>query len=170
MPPPAAGKVESSTDPRADFSRYKTYQWLPPRVLTKAGVDESHPGAPALKEAIGRQMMQKGLLEVADGADLQIQTYVLTEMMPQLEAVPFSPSLIDQGDIMTFGAPIANVGRYNKQGTLYINLIDRSTKKSAWYAIETGALPTRVLKPEELRAKFDKAAANMFKKYPAKKK
>jgi hypothetical protein len=169
MPPPAAAKVESFTDPKADFSQYKTFQWLPPRVLTKAGVDEDHPAAPVLKDAVGRQLTQKGLSEVAEGGDLQIQTYVLTELTPQLEALIFAPGFGDQGDIMTFGAPMATVGRYNKQGSLYLNLIDRRTKKSAWCAMESKTLPNRTLKPDELRSKLDKAAQNMFKKYPVKK-
>jgi hypothetical protein len=31
-----------------------------------------------------------------------------------------------------FTAPVATVGRYNREGTLTINLIDAKTQKSAW--------------------------------------
>jgi len=164
MPPLFGGKVQTQTGKGADFPRYKTYQWLPPRVLTKVGVVEDHPANSVLKEVIGRQLSQKRLSELADGADLLVQVYVLTESVPQLEAV-----LLGGEAGMFYGTPIATMGRYNRQGTLYINLIDRRTKKSAWLAMGTESMPTGTLKPEEIRTKLEKAAAEIFKKYPVKK-
>jgi Domain of unknown function (DUF4136) len=157
--PVFAGKVKAFTGENADFPRYKTYQWFPPRVLTKTGIVETHPANPVLKEVVGRQLLQKGLNEVADNADLQIQAWVLTESVPQLEAV-----IMAEGPGMIYGTPIATMGRYNHQGSLYLNLIDRRTKKSAWFAMTSDSLPRG-----ELRAKLDKAATNIFKKYPKKK-
>lgn len=168
IPQPVAGKVKSYPDPKADFSHYKTYQWFPPRVLTKAGIDENHPAAPVLKEVVGRHLMRKGLSEVADGADLQIQAYVLTESVPQLEAVIFSMGGVYQGGATSIGSPVASVGRYNKEGSLYLNLIDSRTKKSAWFVMGSDSLPNRTLNPDEIRAKLDKVATAMFKKYPLK--
>lgn len=170
MPPLFAGSVKAYAAPKADFARYRSYRWLPPRVLTKLGVDENHPAAPVLKEVVGRQLSQRGLNEVADSADLQIQAYLLTESVPQLEAVFFSTIVVSQGDVVAVGGPITTIGRYNKQGSLYINLIDSLTKQSAWLAMVSDSLPNRDLRPEEIRAKLDKAATNIFKKYPVKKK
>ena len=164
MQPSFAGKVKAQIGNNADFAQYRTYQWLPPRVLTGAGVVEDHPANPILKEVIGRQLSQKRLNELADGADLQIQVYVLTESVPQLEAV-----LLGGEAGMYYGTPIATMGRYNRQGTLYINLIDRRTKKSAWLAMSTESLPSGTPKPEEIRKKLDHAATAIFKKYPVKK-
>jgi Domain of unknown function (DUF4136) len=164
MPPVFAGNVKAQTAKDADFPRYKTYQWLPPRVLTKLGIDENNPGNPALKEVVGRQLSQKGLNERADGADLLIQAYVLTEYVPQLEAV-----LLAVSPDLTYGTVIATMGRYNRDGTLVLNLIDSRTNKSAWSAMVTNSLPRGVLKPEFIRAQLDKAATQIFKKYPVKK-
>jgi hypothetical protein len=85
--------------------------------------------------------------------------------VPQLEALIYT---IDP--FMLYGAPIATVGRYNRQGTLLLNLIDRRTKKSAWIGMVTDSLPTGILEPEQVRARLDKAARNIFAKYPVKKK
>src|SRR5271165_3003640 len=90
MRPTFAVNVKSQMGENADFSHYRTYQWLPPRVLTKVGVVENHPANPILKEAVGRQLAQKGLSELSDGADLMIQAWVVTESVPQLEAVLFA--------------------------------------------------------------------------------
>ena len=90
--------------------------------------------------------------------------------MPQIEAVIVAGGPAQPGDAIYFGAPIATIGRYNRQGSLYITLIDRLTKKAIWLGMATDSLPNGTLKPEQIRAKLDKAAANIFKKYPVKKK
>jgi len=163
MPPVRAAKVR--TQGGKELSQYKTYQWFPPRVLTKVGLEENHVANPVLKEVVGRQLSERGMTELADGADLQIQAWVFTESIPQVEALIYT---IDPN--MLYGAPIATVGRYNRQGTLFLNLIDRRTKKSAWIGMVTDSLPTGTLEPEQIRKQLDKAAKNIFKKYPVKKK
>lgn len=71
--------------------------------------------------------------------------------------------------VVTVTDPMVVVGQFNRQGSLYINLIDSRTNKSAWLAMESDSLPNRTLKPDEIRAKLDKAAKDIFKKYPVKK-
>src|SRR5512142_2569841 len=75
-----AGKVRVEVMPGADFARYKTYQWLPPKVLTNTGVVENHPVVgPAMKDAINRELAAKGLREVADGGDLEVSALALRQ-------------------------------------------------------------------------------------------
>jgi hypothetical protein len=160
-----AGEVKTQTARNADFSHYKTYQWFPPRVLTNVGEVENHPANPILKAIIGRQLAQKGLSELAEGADLQIQVTALTDTTPQLEAVVYAYFPGDWSPTQ-----IASLGRYNRTGTLCLNLIDRRTKKSAWFAMATESLPTGSLNPEQIRAKVEAAVKSIFKKYPARQK
>jgi hypothetical protein len=169
MPPLVIGKVQAFTAKDADFSRYKTFQWLPPRVVTKLGVVEDDPANPILKAAVGQQLSQRGLNELAAGADLQIQAWVLTEQVPQFVAMIAASVSIDLStSAVTVSDPMAVVGQFNRQGSLYLNLIDSRTNKSAWFAMVSDSLPNRTLKPEEIRAKLDKAAKNIFGKYPVK--
>jgi hypothetical protein len=162
--PILAGDVKSQTAKNADFAHYQTYQWFPPRVLTKTGEVQNAPLNPVLKELVGQQLAQKGLSEVASGGDLQIQATVLTDTTAQLEAVIFAffPADMSEG---TF----ASIGRYNRSGTLYLNLIDHKTNQSAWAAMATETLPNGELKPELVRSKLDQAVKAIFKKYPEKK-
>src|SRR4051812_2746781 len=89
----------------ADFARYKTYTWLPPKILTKTGIVENDPVlAPAIKSAVNAQLLKKGLTEVAEGGDLQIATLALKEKIPQLEALVFS------GPDLYYYEPIATMG------------------------------------------------------------
>jgi len=154
-----AGKARVDVQPGADFARYKTYTWLPPKVLTNTGVVENHPViGPAMKDAINRQLIAKGLREVPDGGDLQVSALALRESIPQLEAVIFG------GPAMDFGTPIANMGRYNSEGTLVVNLIDTRTKKSAWVGMVKESIDN---KEGAGQKKLPAAAAKLFKKYPS---
>ena len=55
----------------ADYSYYKTFHWLPSKMLTKAGVVEDDPTvAPRIAKSVKSQLAKKGLTEVAQGADL----------------------------------------------------------------------------------------------------
>lgn len=147
------------TAPDARFSEYKTYEWLPPRILTRSGLIENDDTiSPVVRRALDRELAKQGLMQVAEGADLQVSTLAFRESIPQVEALVYPGGIPG-----TVGMPITIVGRYNHQGTLVINLIDTATKKSAWAALATDSLG----KPDQLESKVNKAVANMFKKYPA---
>jgi hypothetical protein len=166
MTPPVFGAdVKTQTARNADFAHYQTYQWFPPRVLTKVGEVENHPANPIIKEIIDRQLTEKGLRALDAGADLQIQVTVLTDTTPQLEAVVFAYFPGDWNPTQ-----IASLSRLNRSGTLCLNLIDHRTNKSAWFAMVTESLPNGELKPEFVRSKLESAATTIFKKYPRSKK
>jgi hypothetical protein len=155
-----AGKVKTMTGEGADFSRYKTYEWLPPKTYTPTGIVENDPViAPLIKQAVNAELAKKGLREVESGGDLQVATLALAEWMPQVEALVFST-----GTQPNWGTAVTTVGRYNKQGSLFVNLIDTRTKLSAWLAMATESLAD---KPGSGQKKIAGAAANMFKKYPS---
>ncbi len=158
----AGMKVKTFLGPGADLSRYKTYEWLPPRVLAKTGLLEGDPQySPLIKAAVGKQLQARGLREVPSGGDLQIATWVLTETTPQLEGYIFMGVA---PDFFTSSAPFATVGSYNREGTMVVNLIDPRTKKSAWAAM---AKDTIKRQPGSDTQKIEKAAVEIFKKYPA---
>ena len=155
-----AGKVKFWVGKDADFSHYQTYEWLPVRVLTKTGVvEDDKDAAPLIREAVNRQLALRGLKEVAKGGDLQVSAGALSASIPQLEAVFLPPGF----NGMIYAQPIATMGRYNKEGTLVVNLIIAGTTKFAWLAIAKESIDN---KPGAGLKKIDKAAANMFKKYP----
>jgi len=158
-----AGKVKAYTGAKADFAGYKTYQWLPVKTLGKAGiVEDDATVSPVIRAEVNRQLAARGLTEVKEGGDLQIATFASTTYVPQLEAV-----LFPGGVAMDFATPIATMGRYNKEGTLAINIIDTRTKTSAWVAMITDSIDN---KPGSGAKKIPKAMESLFSKYPTKKK
>lgn len=158
LEPCYAAKVRTQLGANADFTHYKTYRWLPPKALTKTGVVENDPViAPAIKDAVNQQLTQRGLTEVTQGGDLEVSSGVLNESIPQVEAVVFG------GPDLMYDTPIATMGRYNKQGTLVVNLIDTKTKKSAWVGMIQDSIDN---KPGSGIKKLPAAAEKLFKKFP----
>jgi len=161
--PCPARKVKAFAGTHANFASYKTYQWLPVKTLSKTGLVEDEPTiTPVVKEAVNREMAALGLVEVKENGDLQVAAFASTTSVPQLEALIF-PGHMD----LDFATPIATMGRYNKEGTLAVNLIDTKTGKSAWAGIATDSLDN---KPGSGAKKIPGATAAMFNKYPTKKK
>jgi hypothetical protein len=161
-----AGDVQVVVGKDADFSLYKTYEWLPTKVLTKTGIVEDDPTTtPIVKDAVNRELAAKGLKQVEAGGDLQVATAILTASIPQVEALilPGAPQYGAYGGFEM--SPSVTVGRYNREGTFVINLIDARTKKSAWAAMVKKAIDN---KPGSGLKKIPKAASELFKKYPVK--
>ena len=156
-----AGKVQTWFPPGTDFSRYKTYTWLPTKVLGKAGTVENDPVFdPIIRGAVGKELQRIGLKEVPEGGDLQVSVLGLGTSVPQLEAVVFAGL-----DPANWGTMTFTVGRYNKEGTLVVNLIDSAAKKSAWAGMATETLKTT---PGAGKDKIPIAAEKLFKNFPGK--
>jgi hypothetical protein len=163
--PAFAGEVKSQTNSAASFERYRTYQWLPPIILTGTGIAEDHPVDPLVRGVVNRQLQLRGLTEVESGADLQVATWVVVaESIPKVEK-----ALFKNGNVRA--TPIAAIGRDNHQGTFAVSLIDTRLKQSAWSAMAIENIPDRsVMKPDRARKKLEKSAEKLFENYPVKSK
>jgi hypothetical protein len=128
--------------------------------MTKSGIVENDPRtAPPIVKSVKDQLLKKGLTETDEGADLDVATFAVAEPVPQIEALIFaSPG----ADWSTF---TSTIGRSNWKGSLMVNLIDNKTNKSIWAGIVSKALG----KPDRVDKDIDKAATDLFKKYPLKK-
>jgi len=155
----SAADVKTAVAKDVNFSQYKTYVFLPSKFLTKQGVvDGDERLGPLVSKAVKEQLGKKGFSEVSQGGDFEVVTWVLSESIPQLEAVLFAP----YGGVQWGTAPISTVGRYNRHGTLAVNLIDIKTNKSIWAGMVTRALG----KPSNVDRDIDKGASDLFKKFP----
>jgi len=159
-------KVKFDYDRQANFASYKTYTWLPPRILKKTGIDEGDDiVAPYIKKAVNREMTRRGFTEAPDG-QVQISAWAFADAVPHVDALIYPGYGLGPGGVpaINIGAAPTTLGRYNKSGTVLVNLIDASTKKSIWGAIASGDLP----KKSQIQDKVDKAVREMFEKYPIK--
>lgn len=158
-----ARKVKTVAGPSENFAVYKTYRWLPVKTLGKTGIAEDDPEiAPVIRQAVNRELANKGLIEVGEGADLEIATFATITYIPQLEAAVASPGAV----WLEFPMPIATMGRYNKEGALAINLIDAKTNQSAWAGIVSDNIDN---KQGSGLKKIPSATTALFRKYPVRK-
>jgi len=159
-------KVKVQTNKNVDLARFKTYQWYPPRVLTKRGIVENDPiVAPLIRSAVNRELTRRNLTEVESGADLLISTGALSESIPNIDALIYPSGILLAGSMVDpVQSPSASIGRYNKEGTIVVNLIDAMTKTSAWIALATSSYSD----VNNLSGPINKAVSDIFKKYPIK--
>ena len=155
-------KVKTFASKEHDVTSYSTYEWLPPRVMTRHGlVEDDAVFSPIIKQAINRELARKGYKEVTQGGELQVTSGGFSRTSSQLEGFlvhwGFDYYHLDWG--ATVAAPVTRV---NKEGTLVIVLVDAKTNKGVW-----GGLATALLgKPESVGKSINKAAKRILKKLP----
>jgi hypothetical protein len=154
-----AGDVQAFPVKGIDLAAYKTFKMLPPRVLTKAGIQENDPTyGPYILASVRKELTAKGLKEVQENPDIEVATGGLGRAFPQLEALIYSYTVdADWGT-----GTLTTVGRYNKEGTVLVNCIDPKTKKTVWFGMASRAWG----KPSSADSMIAKATAQLFKKYP----
>jgi len=164
--PLSGGDVKVYPTKGIDFSQYKTYQWMAPRIFTKAGIQDDDPiVAPMIRAAVNRELSTKGLREVASGGDLTVVSAGAGSADVQLDGF-----LVNYGWDMYWGYGAVGstpLQRVNQKGTLAVVLTDSRTKKGVWAGLATEAVDKP--EPEIVRKAVDKAAEKMFKKFPPKK-
>ena len=152
-------------DPNADFSKFKTFAWVPHGAV-------AHPMLAAdVVGAIEDQLTQKSLKKVASNPDLIIQVYGSIDQDstfysndPLYNATggipPFDPSFSGPALAGTWGNTTVTIHK----GELVVDLIDASAKKLVWRGMAQQNLST---KPEKLESQVQDAIVKMFKQYPA---
>lgn len=156
-----AGDVKTFPAPNVSFSQYKTFQWLPIRIAAKTGMVENDPRlSPLIRESVTKQLTKIGLVETKENPDLQVSAGAMEDASVQLEAIIYSmaPAGID----WAIGYPVATVSRYNRSGTLVVNLIDPKGKKSVWLGLVSKGLGM----PDQAQGKIESASEKLFKKFP----
>ena len=158
-----AGEVQVFPAQGIDLTHFTTFKMLPVRVLTGSGVLENDPDvSPLIYSALRKELTKKGLKEVSEGGGLEVSAGALVVSLPQVEAVIYNFYNLP-GDTNWGTDPITTIGRYNREGTLIVNLIDPAAKKSVWLGFAKRALG----RPSNRKRDLDKAARDLFKKYPA---
>jgi Domain of unknown function (DUF4136) len=162
-----AQKVKTQIGSGVDFSRYKTYDWLPGRVLTKHGiVDEGPEVTPAVKAAVNNQMSMRGFQEVPKGGDMHVTYAALVSADPQTEAILWTSWVTpaNAAEIWGIGGNPVVLSRVNHTGILALNMIDPKTNTSLWAALCSDTVD----KPADVRKKVPKAVNKAFAKFPVK--
>jgi hypothetical protein len=163
-----AEKVKIGYDKSVDFSRYKTYMWTEPAMP---------PTRPMLYATvvttIQDEFKSKGLLRTekdgdlilipAGGIEFGINSAVAAPILPTYAGQPISVN----ATMWTGAVGTENLtSPYVPQGSLRLQLVDRSTNKIVWNGMVSEKLD--IEKKQESLDRIYKAIAKLIKQYPPK--
>jgi hypothetical protein len=151
-------RVATDYDQDADFSQYKTFQWIPhkPKVAPRRSLDHALTEK-RIKSSAESALALKGITR-ADGGEPDF-------------LIAFHIGAQNQVDVTTYGYRYGprgrrwgrhvDVQRY-KEGTLILDFVDRQTKQLFW----RGTAVDAVYRPEDLGDKLNQAVGKILEKYP----
>jgi hypothetical protein len=156
-----ATKVSTSFDRQADFSRYKTFCWLQGCEFTFTGPGYMNDSAVVsnLKNAIIKEMEEKGFIYDAENPDLLLDFHVTVENR-QTNVYRFEEDRflqldpVDQSDVYYF-----------LEGTLIMDIADRETGQMIWRSSASRYLE---LNPEMTEKNLRRGIGIVLKRFPPK--
>ncbi len=151
-----AQKVTMEFDQNADFSKYKTFTLREGHLNSKNPALNSDLVKQQIEADIEKALTAKGLLEVPNGADLNVVYRLGSARKIEREAYPAG----------WYGLGTRVVRVPYAEGTLVIDLRDPQTRSLVWRAISSEEKSD----PSKLQRKLDDMVKKSFEKYPPKKK
>ena len=146
--------VTTEYEPGADFSSFKTYAWVKADAIPLA---TARPNLPVeeidkmLRSAIERQLAEKGLTQAnAEGADVLVAYQGVVRTHVQVEDQAYSQS-------GHFKAAVV------REGTLTIDVIERSTSRLLWRAVGRDASVSETVDPKTV---VDELVGRVMASYP----
>ncbi len=125
-------RVETDYNRETDFSKYKTYRWIPhvkgteDNPLMNDPLIEGH-----VKNAVNAGMAKKGFTKIEEGHPDFLMAYYFT-----------SRNRVDVTHYYSYWYPHTNVYQY-QEGTLILDIVDREEKQLLWRGWATGVLEDR---------------------------
>ena len=153
--------VEYDYNEEADFSRYKTYDWMP--VPTKAKMDELV--VERVKKAVTAELGARGLKKDSQNPDFLIAGHLGKEDKVEIEDWGYGyygPRRVHRGSVRAGGG----ISTYHyEEGTLILDFVDAGSKKLVWRG-SAKARVQNVDSPEKSEALIKEAVQKILQKYP----
>jgi len=147
-----AQEITFDYDRAANFSAYKTYQWMD----AKAGRATNDLMDQNIQRSIDAQLALKGLQRVESGADLQISYQAAIDKEKQFETWNTGPRWFGNGRVTSSTIEV---------GRLVVNIVDSATQHLVWRGSAEKTLDIKK-DPEKNYQNLQKAMAKLFKSYP----
>jgi hypothetical protein len=147
-----AQEVQFDYDRSANFSTYKTYQW----VEQQTGLAGNQLMDQNIKRAVDQQLVGKGLRRVETGGDLQVRYQGSISQEKQFDGFGSGPRW--WGNTRVTSSTI-------EVGKLVIELFDPATRQLVWRGSAAKTLDIKK-DPDKNYRNLEKAMAKLFKNYP----
>lgn len=147
-----AQEVVFDYDRSANFSAFKTYEW----VDSPSGRAPNQLTDQNIKRAVDSQLVLKGLQRVENGGDLQVTYHAAVDEEKQFDGWGSGPRFYGTGRVTTSTIQI---------GKLVIDFFDPAKKQLVWRGAAEKTLDVKK-DPDKNYQNLQKAVAKMFKNYP----
>ncbi|OGX91867.1 hypothetical protein BEN49_18155 [Hymenobacter coccineus] len=148
----------------ADFTRYKTYNFMDEAARTASTAADLSANIFDLKRAVTREMEARGYQRAAQ-PDLLVNIGVSTQLLTQTRETNFlndgAPYYIGQRNFR-WQAQNVPIGQY-REGTATIDVVDAARKEQVWQGTATSILSRKSRKAAQ---QIDKGVAEAFAKFP----
>ncbi len=160
-------RVQADSDPRADFSTYRSFAFYEPLALETRGYTTLL--SARLKDEARRQMEARGYVYDASAPDLRVNLNAYVVERTDVVSVPH----VDYGYYYSYrargyvGFPIfgdrTQVWNYT-EGTVNVDLVDAREKRLVWEGIAVGTASART--PAERRDRAGASVVKIFEAFP----
>lgn len=155
-----------NADPAADFSSYRTYNFIEPLGTDRPGY--SSVLSQYLRTAASRELEARGY-QKSDSPDLLVNFNVQTKEKISSTSYPSGPAYggyygYRSGYYGTWGGYETQVTQYT-EGTLTVDIIDAGRKQLAWDGTAVGRVREEARK--NLQPAVDKVMTQIFEKFPS---
>lgn len=162
-------KVKSDYDPDADFSQFKTYQWISGIKVNQGDELSKHPSVLKIIQAsVDKELESKGFQKAEEGTDPDFLVAVHAAVKEQLyvDQVAGASSLYYPWWGPGGGYVSMN---YSDEGTLVVDIIDFKAKKISWRGMGKKSLKTyRDSQTAEKQEASDKIVSKIMMTFPPK--
>lgn len=150
--------VQHDYDPDVDFSRYRTFTWMPvPENAETARTNLSGPFLEKrIKKSVVEALAEKGVSRTDDGPDFLVAYYLNYKRTTDVN--------VHHHGYGYWGPRTLDVTQY-KEGTLILDFVDPLTEELIWRGWSISALQTGH-SPREEQQILDMAVSEILKRFP----
>lgn len=149
--------VDHDYDTDADFSAYKTFDWMPQETMSEGKPQATQMSSlmeTRIKRAVHDGMVGKGLAQAAADPDLLLAYHVGVDNITEIRRTGYGYGF--ENNVRT---------DHFQEGTFILDMIDAKTNKLVWRGIAEGVLE-EYPSPEKLEKSAKDMVQKLLTKYP----
>jgi hypothetical protein len=166
--------VNYDFDQRANFQKYKTFQWLSQPLPTgstsaKVAMERNSLLAGRIERAVKEQLTAKGMTAVSENPDVYVTYFAGRQDKVDIQSWGYGYGYGRYGGMYGAGGTYGGGGTidtYNyTEGTLIIDIVDASTKELAWRGTAQGVLDDNPT-PQQMDENVKNVVTRILANYP----
>jgi hypothetical protein len=157
--------ANTSTDPNADFSKYKSFGFYKVKASGDTITESFNKRTGYLKDAISAEMTNRGYAYKENDPDLYVNIGIVVSNEVQTRETDWRTdgryTYMGQRNY-SWSSQQVEVGRY-REGTVTLHVVEAANKKMIWKGSAEGVIPE---KEKDMPKAVNTGMSELFKKFP----